>query len=552
MDPGGLARRLYTNNPFYLISAWLVFSGLRISFDTGGEIFETWALIGGLAGYVVLAAVAACVLIRLGRVWEDVRTLVLLILLMFLAIAVSLDEALVKDVRRGSLFLAGGLVFAIVVSEGLVFGLRVRLPLLYRVPFHLLLALFFVYPMVLAPLVPEPTSIGLMWGLFGFSTVAAVIFLTLLPAIRRGADYLRGSGTPWSWPWYPLTLFFILAVAVALRAYYLCLSLHFVGNAWTIFGGYFIVPLLIALNILWLEIGMVSGRKATVRWALAPPVAWVAVAQTAHQPDMVYAGFLKLFLGTFHASPLYLALLGAMAFYGVAALRRAPAAWAGWWLAIAALTAVGPDMLTLRGPYHLTAWPLALGGAVLAVLAVRRRASLPAALSAVAGVAAASIDVHTSGVVLAYGELLPLELAAAALLMIGLVFRDEWVGLIRAAAAVLIVSAGASAATGDFAWPIEPGWLATGLHALVWIIVAVAYGWSLGLRYYYGVAAVVAAIWLSAALVQLYAWLRPFVAGLDRLVWGLAFFLAAVIVSVLKARKIGDGWLGHKPEAERA
>lgn len=109
---GGLARVLYTNNPFYLISAWLVFSGLRVSFDSGGEMFETWALIGGLAGYALLAAVAAGVLIRLGRVWEDIRTLVLLVLLMFLAIAVSLDEALVKDARRGAWFLIGGLIFA--------------------------------------------------------------------------------------------------------------------------------------------------------------------------------------------------------------------------------------------------------------------------------------------------------------------------------------------------------------------------------------------------------------------------------------------------------
>lgn len=548
----GLARLFFTNNPFYLISAWLVFSGLRISFDTGGETFETWALIGGLAGYVVLAAVAACVLIRLGRVWEDVRTLVLLVLLMFLAIAVSLDEALVKDVRRGSLFLTGGLIFAIVVSECLLIGLRVRLPLLYRVPFHLLLALFFVYPIVLAPLVPQPTSAGLMWGLFGFSTVAAVIFLTLLPAIRRGADYLRGNGTPWSWPWYPLTLFFILAVAVGLRAYYLCLSLHFVGNAWTIFGGYFIVPLLIALNILWLEIGLVSGRKTTVRWALAAPVAWVALAQTGTKPDVVYTGFLSLFVETLHSSPLYLALLAAMVFYGVAAVRRAPSALAGWWLAIAALTAIGPDALTLRGPYQLTAWPLVLGGAVLAWQAVWRRASLPAALSAATWVAAASIDIHTSGSILAYGELLPLELAAAALLIIGVVFRDEWVGLIRAAAAALIIGAVASAVTGNFAWPIKPDWLFTGLHALAWAAIALTYGRWLGLRYYYGVAAVVAIIWLSAASVQLYAWLRPFVAGLDRLVWGLAFFLAAMIVSVLKARKIGNGWLGQKPEAERA
>lgn len=65
------ARLLWTNNPFYLISAWLVFSGLRASFNTGGETFETWALLGGLAAYTLLLATAACVLVHLGRVSCD-------------------------------------------------------------------------------------------------------------------------------------------------------------------------------------------------------------------------------------------------------------------------------------------------------------------------------------------------------------------------------------------------------------------------------------------------------------------------------------------------
>src|SRR5215472_11413791 len=97
---GRLVRLLWTNNPFYLISAWLVFSGLWASFNTGADTYQTWGLLGGLASYTLLLATAACVLIRLGRVWEDLRTLLLLVLLMFLAISVSLDEALTTDPTR--------------------------------------------------------------------------------------------------------------------------------------------------------------------------------------------------------------------------------------------------------------------------------------------------------------------------------------------------------------------------------------------------------------------------------------------------------------------
>src|SRR5687767_12548986 len=35
----GLLRFVYTHNPFYVISAWFVFGGLRVSFDPQGKLF---------------------------------------------------------------------------------------------------------------------------------------------------------------------------------------------------------------------------------------------------------------------------------------------------------------------------------------------------------------------------------------------------------------------------------------------------------------------------------------------------------------------------------
>ena len=40
----GLVRVLYTSNPFYMLSADLVFVGLRMSFGPGGPAAESWAL----------------------------------------------------------------------------------------------------------------------------------------------------------------------------------------------------------------------------------------------------------------------------------------------------------------------------------------------------------------------------------------------------------------------------------------------------------------------------------------------------------------------------
>jgi len=57
-----------------------------------------------------------------------------------------------------------GLLFAIGLSEGLLCAARLRLPALFRVPYHLLLALFFLYPVFLSLHQDEPRSDEMMWG----------------------------------------------------------------------------------------------------------------------------------------------------------------------------------------------------------------------------------------------------------------------------------------------------------------------------------------------------------------------------------------------------
>ena len=74
---------------------------------------------------------------------------------------------------------------AVAVSEGVLRGIRLRLPAYFRVPYYLILALFFLYPLALSPLVHTPEREELLWGLAGFSTVAGLVFLTLLPAARQ-------------------------------------------------------------------------------------------------------------------------------------------------------------------------------------------------------------------------------------------------------------------------------------------------------------------------------------------------------------------------------
>ena len=50
--------------------------------------------------------------------------------------------AVIPSLVRGGFFI-GGLVFSIALTEGLLRVIRLKLPLLFRLPYHLTLALFF-------------------------------------------------------------------------------------------------------------------------------------------------------------------------------------------------------------------------------------------------------------------------------------------------------------------------------------------------------------------------------------------------------------------------
>ncbi len=256
-----LVRALYTHNPFYVISADLIFIGLRMSFDPSVKDFDTWALISSLAGYTLLLATTACLLVRFGKVWDDMRSVLLLVVMMFLAISATIDDVLILRPGVGISLAIGGLAFALLVSEGLLRGMRLGMPALYRGPYYLILSLFFLYPVALRPLLASPDSPLSCWSLFGFSTAAGLAFLTLLPAIRRGSGYVKGNGSPWRWPLYPWSLFFFLGLGVCARSYYLCISLHNVEGYRSIFGPYFLVPFGFAVALLLLEAGLVSGKK---------------------------------------------------------------------------------------------------------------------------------------------------------------------------------------------------------------------------------------------------------------------------------------------------
>lgn len=384
--PRTLLQMVSTSNPLYVISAGLFLFGLRISFDDPENDLDNWLLATGLAFYTLLLAAAAVLLVRFARIWNDVRTVLLLVVLMFLATSVTFDEVLVMNPRRGIALNLCGLGFAIALSEGILRAIRLALPLGFKLPYLALLALFFLYPVWLGSLARDPHSDVLQWSLFTFPAAAGTVFLTLLPAIRRGPDAVRGNGSPWPWPFYPWSLYAFLAFAAVGRSFLVCKSFHLLDGQRitdTIFAPFFLVPLGFALAVLLLELGLVAKHRGTQWIALASPaVLWLLAGMVNR--DGPAGEFLTQFEA---ASPLFLTLLGCAAFSVYAWCRGVPLATEAISVVLGTLAFVEPGTFALAEVSLVRVEWLAAPVLFQGVLGLMRRDAWR--LIAIGGVAAA-------------------------------------------------------------------------------------------------------------------------------------------------------------------
>jgi hypothetical protein len=545
---------LYTSNPFYVLSADLVFVGLRMSFGSRGPAAESWALAGSLAAYTLLLATTACVLIRLGRLWDDLRTLLLLIVMMFLAIALGCDDSVAAAPRRGVVGCLVAMAFAVAVTEGVLGTIRLRLPGWYRAAYYAILALIFLYPVALVPLLGDPENPALQWALFGFAPLAALAVGLLIPAARRGPAGVAKNGSPWRWPLYPWSLFVVMVGALCVRCWSLCVSFHYVQGSRTIFGPYFLVPIGLAAALVWLEIGIAVRRRAITTAALALPLVLVCWATVGDRHEWVYRQFQDRFIDTLGGSPAYLTLLAAVAFLVYAAARRVPAAWELLALAVAGLSVVGPRTVDLTELDGLRALPMAAAGIVLAAASWRKRDSRRAWLSAACLVVAMTRGAGELGLV-ASAWPVALHLAVTALMALGLMFDDGPGRAARRLGAAALLLMGLDAATGTpRVWASMPAGL-IGWYPLVIAAWAGAFSSMARDRLYLASAGAVLAAWLGHSGWQTYAQLRKVVVGLDQIAWGMLFFLVAMAISLRKAgiwpraSKAYDPLLAGEPRA---
>ncbi len=230
-----VSRWLYNHNPFYAMSAALMLFAVRTAYGTlqVGTI-NCWIMMGVLAAYTLVLAIIGVLIVRWGKVWEDARSVLLLVLLLLLAVSISADDLFVKmtSANGGTALVACGYLFSAIVSEIMLLGSGIRLGARYRIPYHLMLALFYIAPWWCAPqLHPRPRATQ-EWVLFSFSVAAAFLFLLLLPAVRKGPSHVHHNGTPWRWPCFPWIAFGVIAAVVSLRSFALCMAFGPFGPIW--------------------------------------------------------------------------------------------------------------------------------------------------------------------------------------------------------------------------------------------------------------------------------------------------------------------------------
>jgi hypothetical protein len=379
-----LPRLLYTHNPFYLISALLVLYGLHRSTSVAADWQAEALTIGSLFGYTLLLALAAFAVVQMGKVWDDARTIMLIVVLLFLAISVRFDAIALDNPARGAKLLGAGFVFAVSISEGLLHGLRIRLAAMYRVPYYVLLALLFSYPIWLAKLSVAGHDHRMAWGVFLFPVVASAGMLMLLPAARYGGPPGLPSGTPWSWPWYPWSLFAVILIGLGLRSYWLSVSFQ-VGQVSDIgFRSYFLIPLGLATAILLFELATAANNQTMRRVALWTPLALLLVAFPGSGGNRIAIDFLHDLCRRV-GSPAQLTLAGLVVFYGIAWARGLSIAqWGviGCLMASAWIDTKTVSLSTLAVPRM---WPLICVAAIQFGLAYRHnqlwRTPLPIAIS---------------------------------------------------------------------------------------------------------------------------------------------------------------------------
>jgi hypothetical protein len=544
---GAPLRWLYNNNPFYLISAGMLIYGLNVMFASREMTSDlSWTIMIILASFILLLAFSATLIIRLGKVWDDARSIIMVIILMFFALSISFDLTLIEDYDTGRLLMWAGLIFCIGTSELLLKGVNMTLHGLFKLPLYLCLAVLFLYPILISDLLQAPhDAMQRTWMIYLFNPVAALACLALLPVIRRGNRLAICNGTPWSWPWFPSPVYVMLVIGLLIRSASLTISFEpafgdyspSAANVSSAFGGYFLFPIAAAVILILMEAASLKPKGLLSHIVLTLPIAAAGLCWTQADPiDAVFTGFLNSFTARL-AHPFTLACWVGTALYAYAWWRKLPAAKTMFVLSLATLPVTHS---LVEGPLsEIIPWPIS-GWIVTAWLIVHHRGrwnstrfvlTAASALFAIASTAGTALPIHSS---LALGPLY-LLIATMVVLIAGL-FKDDSAQVYQDSGAAMIMLVFLLAHT-LFMHMYAGVWFQPKLFMLGLSGLSVLYVLLTGNRLMMIALVLQGLSYVFYAMVQiaLFVMRLKLSSGMMKIVLSIGFFLMAIFISLLKA-----------------
>lgn len=552
---------LYNHNPFYVISAVLMLFAVRSAYGTIeiGSI-NCWIMMGVLAGYTLLLAGIGVLIVRWGKVWEDARSILLLLLLLFLGVSVSMDDLFSRvSPDQGLLLMTGGFLFSALLSEAVLWGTGIRMGFRYRIPYHLFLALFYAAPWWCSPEMHPRSPAELEWMLFLFPVVASVLFLCLLPAVRGGVSYVKANGTPWGWPWFPWIAFGMIAACVAFRSFILCLTFGPAGPMWikplsgprlisfdTLWGFYFLIPLGFALLVLLLEGGIATRNKVFQSGVIrCSPLLLLLAMPAATGP--VHTGFLFKVTDSL-GSPIWLTAWLLVGFYLWAAVRRVPDAIWGGLGAVALLAIVGPQTLGSRTLIETSPWPLLLDGILILGLGIHRRSSR----ICTAGLVAATLGIWfviPDSILSEYRFTVCFHLLWFSALVLGLTMKDDFSRVLQCATALLIPLVSVVVILNERAAEIPLVWRLSYVGSWTAVCLLIARLWSSRWFKYSFAATISILLYTSATFAFRLATHYLSREAVIAFVWSAGALIIAFLISAHKARWLPDyAWMSFGKE----
>lgn len=252
----GIVKFFYNSNPLYLISAALILYAQNEAFGTTRISIPTFVPLTVIAIYTLLLAATAVFLVKWGNVWDDARSLILIVLVLLLVLSVSSDSEMMDSLTSGAVRSGAGFLFAAALLGTVRRLLGITFRHAFAVPCWCFLGLFFFYPLLNAQLVtlfPNTRTPGMI-GILCFPVAAGLLLLSFLPAVLRKQP--EENGTPWKEPFFPWSLVWVFGIASVFRTYLLTISFQpgrGVGGynrLETAFGAYMLVPIFLAGLIL--------------------------------------------------------------------------------------------------------------------------------------------------------------------------------------------------------------------------------------------------------------------------------------------------------------